>query len=62
MKKNFRENIDMIILDYVDGKPSIWNLLIKFSLIYVPYVKRKVQSYENINTMLFKYYADNRGS
>ena len=61
MKVLLKENLDMILLDYVDGEKRIWNFIIKFSINYIPYIKNKIQSYESINELLCKYYASYRG-
>lgn len=57
----FKEKLDMLLLDYVDGKNSIWNFIIKFSINYIPYIRNKVQSYKSINRLLFTYYTNYRG-
>ena len=56
-----KEKLDMLLLDYVDGKNSMWNFIIKFSINYIPYIRNKVQSYKSINGLLFTYYASYRG-
>jgi hypothetical protein len=61
MKDYFKTNLEMILLDYVDGEKRIWNFIIKFSINYIPYIKNKIQSYESINELLCKYYASYKG-
>jgi len=61
MKNYFKTNLEMILLDYVDGEKKIWSYIIKISIKYIPYIRNKIQSYESINELLCKYYASYRG-